>query len=49
MDHLKRHAATHTGEKPSPHHVIGGGEVAAELFEEDGDGNGYSGEEGKYI
>jgi hypothetical protein len=32
---------------PSPHHVTVGGEVAAELFEEDGDGNGYSDESGK--
>ena len=33
----------------SPHHVTGGGEVAAEQFKEDGDGNSYSDEEGKYI
>ena len=36
-------------EQTSPHHVTFGGEVAAELFEEDGDGNGYSDEAGKYI
>jgi hypothetical protein len=33
----------------TPHPVTGGGEVAAELSEEDCDGNGYSNEEGKYI
>ena len=32
---------------PSPYHMTVGSEVAAELFEEDGDGNGYSDESGK--
>ena len=32
-----------------PHHLTFCGEVAAELFEEDVDGNGYSDEAGKYI
>ena len=34
---------------PTPHPVTGGEEVAAELSELGGGGNGYSNEEGKYI